>query len=135
MNIFQMDEKFPRGSSQWRSTSSSFACIFQFNIYYWWRWCMVTHDDDNGTLLHNDLVLLVIEKLRDLFVCCVFQCFMFMLWIFLHVFNLFDVNYDVNGTCDDDVKIVMDPMRIVVLLYLFSFFFPMKRHMWLLASP
>jgi hypothetical protein len=40
---------------------------------------MVTHDDDNGTLLHNDLVLLVIEKLRDLFVCCVFQCFMFML--------------------------------------------------------
>lgn len=33
---------------------------------------MVTHDDDNGTLLHNDLVLLVIEKLRDF---CVLSCF------------------------------------------------------------
>ncbi len=89
---------------------------------------MVTHDDDNGTLLHNDLVLLVIQKLRDFCICRVFQCFMFMLWNFLHVFNLFDVNFDVNGTCDDDVKVVMDPMCFVVLLYLFSFFFPMKRH-------
>lgn len=96
---------------------------------------MVTHDDDNGILLQNDLVLLVIEKFRDLCVCHVFQCFMVMLWNFLHLLNLFDVNFDVNGTCDDDVKVVMEPICFIVSFYLFSFFFPMKRHIWLLASP
>jgi hypothetical protein len=83
---------------------------------------MVTHDDDNGILLHNDLVLLVIGKFRDLCVCHVFQCFMvIMLWNFLHVLNLFDVNFDVNGTCDDDVKVVMDPICFIVLLFIFLF--------------